>query len=62
MYSKPLPYICVDEGMVSYNRSFCGFKQYLPTKSIFHGLKFFVLACSESKFILNYEVYVGVEK
>jgi hypothetical protein len=52
-------YLCVDECMVAYNGQYCSFKQYLPLKPTTHGIKVWCLACSKSKFILNWEVYVG---
>jgi hypothetical protein len=54
-------FLCVDESMVAYNGKFCAFKQYLPLKPITHGIKVWCLCCSVTKFILNWEVYVGAE-
>jgi hypothetical protein len=45
--------------MVAYNGQYCSFKQYLPLKPITHGIKIWCLACSKSKYIHNWEVYVG---
>lgn len=45
--------------MISYNGKFCGFKQYMPAKPITHGIKLWCLADAVSKFIINFEVYVG---
>jgi hypothetical protein len=52
-------FLCVDECMVGYNGQYCSFKQYLPLKPITHGIKIWCLACSKSKYVLNWEVYVG---
>jgi hypothetical protein len=54
-------FLCVDESMISYNSKFCAFKQYLPLKPITHGIKVWCLCCSVTKFVLNWEVYVGAE-
>ena len=53
------PYLCVDESMVQYNGRYCSFKQYLPLKPITHGIKVWCLCCSVTKYVLNFEVYVG---
>jgi hypothetical protein len=47
--------------MVTYNGKLCAFKQYLPLKPITHGIKVWCLCYSKTKYILNWEVYVGVE-
>lgn len=54
------PYVCVDESMVTYNGRYCGFKQYMPGKPIKHGIKLWALCCSDTKYVLKLEVYVGV--
>jgi hypothetical protein len=51
-------FLCMDECMVAYNGQYSSFKQYLPLKPITHGIKVWCLACSQSKYILNWEVYV----
>jgi hypothetical protein len=56
---NPSPYVCVDESMIQYNGHFCSFKQFMPAKPITHGIKLWALACSESKFVLRLEVYLG---
>jgi hypothetical protein len=58
-YMNPSPYLCVDELMIAYNGRYCGFKQYLPAKPITHGIKVFVMYCTTTRYILNWEVYVG---
>jgi hypothetical protein len=45
--------------MVAYNGQYCSFKQYLSLKPVTHGIKVWCLACLKSKFVLNWEVYVG---
>jgi hypothetical protein len=54
-------FLCVDESMVAYNGKFCSFKQYLPLKPITHSIKVRCLCCSFTKYILNWEVYVGAQ-
>ena len=46
--------------MVGYNGKFCSFKQYLPLKLINHRIKLWCLASSDTKYVLNLKVYVGV--
>jgi hypothetical protein len=53
------PFLYVDECMVAYNGQYYSFKQYLPLKPVAHGIKVWCLACSRSKYVLNWEVYVG---
>ena len=54
-------FLTVDESMVAYNRKFYAFKQYLLLKSITHGIKVWYLCCFVTKYILNWEVYVGTK-
>jgi hypothetical protein len=58
-HMSPSPYLCVDESMIAYNDRYCGFKQYQPAKPITHGIKVFVMCCVVTRYILNWEVYVG---
>ena len=44
---------------MAYNRKFFSFKQYLPLKLVSHKIKIWCLAYSVSKFMLNFEVYIG---
>jgi hypothetical protein len=54
-------FLCVNESMVAYNGKFCSFKQYLPLKPIIHGIKVWCLYYLFTKYILNWEVYVGAK-
>ena len=50
--------ICVDESMIG-TKSRISFHQYIRNKPKKWGVKVFILADSETGYILNFEVYTG---
>jgi hypothetical protein len=58
VHFNPSEFICVDESMIQYNGRYCGFIQFMPLKPITHGLKVLALACSQSKFVFELDVYL----
>lgn len=59
-YSVYSPGEClsIDEGMCKFQGRY-GFKTYMPAKPIKVGMKFFLLADSESAFICQFKLYTG---
>ncbi|UYV79753.1 hypothetical protein LAZ67_18000564, partial [Cordylochernes scorpioides] len=55
---KPFQDVCIDESLVLFKGRF-GFKQYIPSKRKRFGIKLFVLCYVETKYILDFIVYVG---
>lgn len=53
-------YATLDEKLQSF-RGRCGFRQYMPNKPAKYGVKIFALVDSISYYILNLEVYTGVQ-
>ncbi|UYV73241.1 hypothetical protein LAZ67_10002322 [Cordylochernes scorpioides] len=53
---KPFQDVCIDESLVLF-KGRLGFKQYIPRKRF--GIKLFVLCDVETKYILDFIVYVG---
>lgn len=51
--------ITIDESMIRCKSRFVTWKQYMPLKPIKHGIKVFVLACGESGYVYNFDVYQG---
>jgi hypothetical protein len=56
---NPDEHLAVDECMVAYAGHYCGFKQYILSKPCRYGIKVWALYCSETKYMYNFEVYVG---
>ena len=56
----PWENLCVDESLVSLEGRL-SFKQYIPTKRRRFGVKLFMLCGCDTKFVLNFIVYTGVE-
>ncbi|UYV76718.1 hypothetical protein LAZ67_14001866 [Cordylochernes scorpioides] len=55
---KPFQDVCIDEGLVLF-KGRLGFKRYIPSKRKRFGIKLFVLCDVETKYILDFIVYVG---
>ncbi|UYV79603.1 hypothetical protein LAZ67_17003232 [Cordylochernes scorpioides] len=55
---KPFQDVCIDESLVLF-KGRLGFKQYIPSKRKRFGIKLFVLCDVETKYILDFIVYVG---
>lgn len=53
--------ISVDESMVAF-KGRTSLKQYMPKKPIKRGFNIWVCACSETGYILNFEMYIGKKK
>ncbi|UYV68901.1 hypothetical protein LAZ67_6001555 [Cordylochernes scorpioides] len=54
---KPFQDVCIDESLVLF-KGRLGFKQYIPSKRKRFGIKLFVLCDVETKYILDFIVYV----
>jgi hypothetical protein len=54
-------FITVDEWMIKYKDKQIRFIQYMPVKPIKHGIKVFVLCCTERGYIYGCWVYCGKE-
>ena len=54
-------HVTIDESMIHYMGRAISYVQYMPTKPIKHGIKFFALCCALSAVILAFKVYVGKE-
>lgn len=54
----PYKKLCIDESIVQW-KGRLSFKQYIPSKRHRFGIKLFVLCCSKTGYILNFEVYTG---
>jgi hypothetical protein len=52
-------FLTIDEMMVCYKGSYCAIRQYMPKKPEKWGIKFWILADADSKFIYCFEVYCG---
>jgi hypothetical protein len=57
-YFKPGECVTIDESLIPF-RGRCSFRQYMPMKPAKYGLKFFVAACSESRYIWGVLPYTG---
>jgi hypothetical protein len=56
---NPGEFIYVDESMIQYNGCYYGFIQFMPLKPITDGIKVLALACSQTKFVFELDVYLG---
>ena len=56
----PWETLCVDESLMLW-KGRLSFKQYIPTKRRRFGMKLFMLRDCNTKFVLNFVVYTGVE-
>jgi hypothetical protein len=52
-------YCTIDELMVCYKGSYCPIWQYLPMKPEKWGIKIWCLADSITKYVYNFDVYMG---
>ena len=57
---KPAQFLTVDEQLLS-SKTRCKFTQYMPKKPDKFGIKFWILACLATKYILNGFPYLGKE-
>lgn len=56
----PSEYLTIDEKLEAF-RGRCAFRQYMPNKPARYGLKIFGLVDAKTYYVLNLEVYVGVQ-
>ena len=59
-YYIPSEYLPIDEKLERF-RGKCGFRHFIPNKPAKYGLKVFALVDSKTFYVLNLEVYVGVQ-
>ena len=57
-YFKPADSTTVDEQLLPF-RGRCIFRQYMPQKPAKYGLKFFLLCCSGTSYVMNILPYLG---
>jgi hypothetical protein len=55
----PDEHMAVDECMVAYAGRYCSFKQYIPSKPCWYGIKVWALCCSKTKYMFNFKIYIG---
>ena len=59
-YYKAFDSVTIDEQLVSF-RGRCCFRQYMPNKPAKYGLKYFLICCSSTYFVLGIIPYLGKE-
>ena len=57
---EPGSHTCVDEELYPFRGRFCA-RQYMPKKPARYGIKIWELVDSTSKYLFNYDVYLGKE-
>ena len=57
-YFRPSDSVTIDEQLMAF-RGRCSFKQYMPMKPAKYGIKFFIMACSETSYALAIKPYLG---
>ena len=54
-------HVTIDDSMIKYMVRAITYVQYMPEKSIKHGIKVFDICCALSTILLGFKVYVGQE-
>jgi hypothetical protein len=57
-YFKPFDSVTIDEQLVAF-RGRCSFRQYMPNKPAKYGLKYFMMCCSSTYYVLGIIPYCG---
>lgn len=60
-YLNPGKFLTVDEIMVAYKGRYCSFQQYMMNKPIQYGIKVYATACSVTRYLWNFEIYLGAQ-